>query len=91
MKCSEKNPLDMRDLLELEKKIVPKKTEVKCLLACAYRMEGTVSISVFYIYYALLHRMTIMRTYKIHGMYNKGLVSCCNSRVSLLFDKLRST
>lgn len=47
MRCSKTYPVDMKDLLDLEKKIVPNKTEVKCLLACAYKMQGTVSIPFF--------------------------------------------
>nr|QLI62010.1 odorant-binding protein 7 [Streltzoviella insularis] len=40
MKCHKEYPVDMSELLQLQKFIVPKKTETKCLLACAYKIDG---------------------------------------------------
>ncbi|XP_059062269.1 uncharacterized protein LOC131855070 [Achroia grisella] len=40
MQCTSEHPIDMSELTQLQKLIVPKKPEVRCLLACAYRKEG---------------------------------------------------
>nr|ALT31651.1 odorant-binding protein 21 [Cnaphalocrocis medinalis] len=40
MKCLKDHPVEVAELTNLQKLIVPKKMEVKCLLACAYKAEG---------------------------------------------------
>ncbi|CAG4996622.1 unnamed protein product [Parnassius apollo] len=37
MKCTKEVPVDVSELLQLQLLKVPKKTETKCLLACAYK------------------------------------------------------
>lgn len=44
MACMKDSPVDILDLMPLQQLIVPTKKEVKCLLACAYKKLGTVSI-----------------------------------------------
>ncbi|KAL4711076.1 hypothetical protein ACJJTC_009447 [Scirpophaga incertulas] len=43
MTCLKDHPVEMAELTQLQKLIVPKKMEVKCLLACAYRLEGVMT------------------------------------------------
>lgn len=43
MKCTKDHPVEMTELMALQQLQVPKKKEVKCLLACAYKLEGIVS------------------------------------------------
>nr|QIJ45750.1 odorant binding protein [Glyphodes pyloalis] len=40
MKCLKTNPVEMAELTNLQKLIVPQRNDVKCLLACAYKSEG---------------------------------------------------
>ncbi|CAG9788066.1 unnamed protein product [Diatraea saccharalis] len=40
MKCMKDHPVDMKELTGLQQYIVPKNKDVKCLLACAYKLEG---------------------------------------------------
>ncbi|XP_028178775.1 uncharacterized protein LOC114366189 [Ostrinia furnacalis] len=40
MKCLKDHPVDMTELTALQKLVIPKKPEVKCLLACAYKLDG---------------------------------------------------
>ncbi|XP_068628134.1 uncharacterized protein [Battus philenor] len=37
MQCTKDNPVDMKELFQLKKLIVPKNRPVKCLLACTYK------------------------------------------------------
>lgn len=48
MKCTKDHPVEMNELMQLQKMVVPKKTETKCLLACAYKLEGIVSGNKIY-------------------------------------------
>ncbi|RVE46992.1 hypothetical protein evm_008376 [Chilo suppressalis] len=40
MKCMKDHPVDMKELTALQQYIVPKNNDVKCLLACAYKLDG---------------------------------------------------
>ncbi|KAL0828883.1 hypothetical protein ABMA28_003789 [Loxostege sticticalis] len=40
MKCLKDHPVEMTELIKLQSLEVPKKPEVKCLLACAYKLDG---------------------------------------------------
>ncbi|XP_041981619.1 uncharacterized protein LOC121735016 [Aricia agestis] len=41
LQCTKKHPVEMADLLTLQKHMIPTKPDVKCLLACTYRELGT--------------------------------------------------
>ncbi|XP_023949923.2 uncharacterized protein LOC112054384 [Bicyclus anynana] len=41
MACAKGKPVEMTDLMKLQQLEVPTKTEVKCVVACAYRRMGT--------------------------------------------------
>ena len=50
MICSKDYKVDMKDLLSLQQLNVPTKKEVKCLLACAYKKTGSVSLFLLFNY-----------------------------------------
>lgn len=43
MNCTKKYPLEVHEILDLQKLKVPTKKTAKCLLACAYRLEGSMN------------------------------------------------
>ncbi|XP_063364876.1 uncharacterized protein LOC134653441 [Cydia amplana] len=43
MKCQKDHPVEMNELLALQSMKVPTNKETKCLLACAYRAEGSMT------------------------------------------------
>ncbi|KAJ0176174.1 hypothetical protein K1T71_008348 [Dendrolimus kikuchii] len=47
-KCTKDNPVDISELLALQQLVVPKKKETKCLLACAYKIEGVMNSKGLY-------------------------------------------
>ncbi|CAH0726966.1 unnamed protein product, partial [Brenthis ino] len=48
MACTKDYSVDMKDLLSLQKLIIPTKPEVKCLLACAYKKAKTMNSKGLY-------------------------------------------
>ncbi|KAL0878552.1 hypothetical protein ABMA27_003639 [Loxostege sticticalis] len=48
MKCLKDHPVDMSELTNLQKLVVPKKNDVKCLLACAYKLDGIMNAKGLY-------------------------------------------
>nr|CAJ2313459.1 Uncharacterized protein/Odorant-binding related protein [Metisa plana] len=40
LKCTKEHPVEMSELMQLQKYVVPKDKTSKCLLACAYRKAG---------------------------------------------------
>ncbi|KAJ2951796.1 hypothetical protein O0L34_g13961 [Tuta absoluta] len=48
MECMKDHPVDPTELMDLQKLIPPKKKEAKCLLACAYKKEGTMTAKGLY-------------------------------------------
>ncbi|CAH0726964.1 unnamed protein product, partial [Brenthis ino] len=48
MACTKDYSVDMKDLLSLQKLVIPTKPEVKCLLACAYKDAGTMNSKGLY-------------------------------------------
>ncbi|XP_063625461.1 uncharacterized protein LOC134797144 [Cydia splendana] len=43
MKCQKDHPVEMTELMALQSMKTPTNKETKCLLACAYRAEGTMN------------------------------------------------
>lgn len=48
MKCQKDYPVEVSELMALQNFVVPKDKNTKCLLACAYKAEGSVSIKTIY-------------------------------------------
>nr|AXF48740.1 odorant-binding protein OBP43 [Lobesia botrana] len=48
MKCQKDHPVEMNELLALQSLQVPKNKDAKCLLACAYRAEGSMDAKGMY-------------------------------------------
>ncbi|KAL0828882.1 hypothetical protein ABMA28_003788 [Loxostege sticticalis] len=48
MKCLKDHPVDVSELTNLKALVVPQKSEVKCLIACAHKMDGIMNAQGLY-------------------------------------------
>uniref|UniRef100_A0A0K8TVI0 Odorant Binding Protein n=1 Tax=Epiphyas postvittana TaxID=65032 RepID=A0A0K8TVI0_EPIPO len=48
MKCQKDHPVEISEIMALQSFVVPKNKDTKCLLACAYRAEGSMTAAGLY-------------------------------------------